>query len=94
MQGRGCLRIRVPKESDLKSKFLLYYLRQSALDTIWLNLSDNTASPSISVKAIADLPVPIPSLERQELYVATIEAYEALQVAASETQHARRGCDE
>ncbi len=82
IQGRGCLRLRLLPESGIRPEFLMYYLQQQGLTREWLRISDNTASPSISVKAIRDLPVPVLPQHRQDLYINTVRAYNEFADAA------------
>jgi len=78
IQGRGLIRIRVTSP-DLDPHFLLAYLRQKAFATRWTAISADTLSPSISVRSLRELPIAVPTLERQRAYTEAVTAYTELQ---------------
>ncbi len=58
--------IRLHKKNNLLPEFLVWFINQKQIQTLLHGSAKGTSIPSISISTLADLEIPIPSIEKQK----------------------------
>jgi restriction endonuclease S subunit len=59
--------IRIKNQSKLNPNFLSWFLNLQTTQTILHGMSRGTSTPSINKKVLAEIEIPVPAIEKQEL---------------------------